>query len=138
MDVHNTFLHGDLEEEVYMRMPPGFQFTDKNKVCQLRKYLYGLIQAPRCWFTKLSSTLKEYGFEQSLANYSLFTFDNGIVRLQILIYGDDFIIIGSCVKSTQDFKDYLSSCFHMKDLGPLKYFLGIEVARNESGIYLCQ
>lgn len=80
----------------------------------------------------------EYGFEQSLCDYSLFTYEKGTVRLHILVYVDDLIITGSCDKATQDFKDYLSACFHMKDLGPLKYFLGIEVARNESGFYLCQ
>nr|AWW15216.1 putative polyprotein [Leavenworthia alabamica] len=138
MDVHNAFLHGDLEEEVYMRLPPGYQLDDPNKVCRLRKSLYGLKQAPRCWFAKLSKALLEYGFEQSLGDYSLFTYDKGTTRLHILIYVDDLIIAGSSLKATESFKAYLSSCFHMKDLGELKYFLGIEVARNSSGFYLCQ
>ena len=73
-----------------------------------------------------------------MEDYSLFTYDKGTTRLHILIYVDDLIIAGSSVKATKNFKDYLSSCFHMKDLGPLQFFLGIEVARNESGIYLCQ
>lgn len=138
MDVHDAFLHGDLAEEVYMRLPSGFQSTDKNKVCRLQKSLYGLKQAPRCWFAKLSSALKDYGFQQSLCDYSLFTLDNDDFRLHNLVYVDDLIIAGTCVKATQEFKDYFFSCFQMKDLGPLRYFLGIEVARNETGIYLCQ
>lgn len=128
MDVHNAFLHGDLDEEVYMKLPPGFQTADRNKVCRLHKSLYGLKQAPRCWFAKLSSALLEYGFEQSLGDYSLFTYEKGTTRLHILVYVDDLIIAGSIVKATESFKAYLSSCFHMKDLGDLKYFLGIEVA----------
>ena len=138
MDVHNAFLHGDLEEEVYMKLPPGFEFVDKNKVCRLRKSLYGLKQAPRCWFAKLTSALLEYGFQQSRSDYSLFTYAQGTTRLNILVYVDDLVIAGSSLKATKSFKAYLSSCFHMKDLGKLKYFLGIEVARNASGIYLCQ
>ncbi|XP_019094441.1 PREDICTED: uncharacterized protein LOC109129883 [Camelina sativa] len=138
MDVQNAFLHGDLEEEVYMRLPPGYQLPDKNKVCRLRKSLYGLKQAPRCWFAKLTTALKDYGFVQSLADYSLFTYEQGAVRIHILIYVDDLIIAGSNEDATAKFKDYLASCFKMKDLGELKYFLGIEIARNESGMYLCQ
>ncbi|XP_010412990.1 PREDICTED: uncharacterized protein LOC104699374 [Camelina sativa] len=138
MDVHNAFLHGDLQEEVYMKLPPGFGASHPNKVCRLHKAIYGLKQAPRCWFEKLTTALKSYGFVQSLSDYSLFTLTRGLVHINILIYVDDLIIAGSSPKATQDFKDYLSSCFHMKDLGPLKYFLGIEVARNATGIYICQ
>ena len=57
MDVYNAFLHGDIQEEVYMKMPPGFQVTTPKEVCRLRKSLYGLKQAPRCWFAKLSEAL---------------------------------------------------------------------------------
>lgn len=83
MDVHNAFLHGDLTEEVYMKPPPGYFTQDENKVCRLRKSLYGLKQAPRCWFAKLTTALREYGFVQSLSDYSLFTFDKGMIKINI-------------------------------------------------------
>ncbi|CAH9050004.1 unnamed protein product, partial [Cuscuta epithymum] len=73
MDVHNAFLHGDLHEEVYMTIPPGYKTRDTTLVCRLHKSLYGLKQAPRCWFAKLVTALKNYGFLQSYADYSLFT-----------------------------------------------------------------
>lgn len=65
MDVHNAFLHGDLDEEVYMQLPPDFRTDDKNKVCRLHKSLYGLKQAPRYWFAKLATSLTEYGFKKN-------------------------------------------------------------------------
>ncbi|KAL9299641.1 putative RNA-directed DNA polymerase [Arabidopsis thaliana] len=121
-----------------MKLPPGFEASHPNKVCRLRKALYGLKQAPRCWFEKLTTALKRYGFQQSLADYSLFTLVKGSVRIKILIYVDDLIITGNSQRATQQFKEYSASCFHMKYLGPLKYFLGIEVARSTTGIYICQ
>ncbi|KFK25001.1 hypothetical protein AALP_AA8G053500, partial [Arabis alpina] len=138
MDVHNAFLHGDLHEEVYMKLPPGFNSTDQSKVCRLKKSLYGLKQASRCWFEKLATALTDYGFQQSKSDYSLFTYAKEGSHLHVLVYVDDLIITGSSTQEMTTFKGYLSSCFHMKDLGPLKYFLGIEVARNSMGIYLSQ
>ncbi|XP_020870708.1 uncharacterized protein LOC110225397 [Arabidopsis lyrata subsp. lyrata] len=138
MDVHNAFLHGDLDEEVYMTFPPGFRTDDNKKVCRLRKSLYGLKQAPRCWFAKLGGAMKTYGFEQNYSDYSLFTLEKGDTRLHVLVYVDDLIITGSSIHVVNKFKHYLSTCFHMKNLGPLRYFLGIEVARSPEGIYLCQ
>ena len=95
-------------------------------------------QAPRCWFAKLTTALKEYGFCQSYSDYSLFTLTKGSTQLNVLVYVDDLIISGNDSAALKAFKAYLSACFHMKDLGELKYFLGIEVARNSSGILLCQ
>lgn len=74
MDVHNAFLHGNLEEEVYIKFPSGFRTDDATQVCRLHKSLYGLKQAPRCWFAKLSEALKRDGFIQDVSDYSLFTF----------------------------------------------------------------
>ncbi|RVW73210.1 Retrovirus-related Pol polyprotein from transposon RE2 [Vitis vinifera] len=138
MDVHNAFLHGDLEEKVYMKLPPGFERSDPNLVCRLRKSLYGLKQAPRCWFAKLVTALKGYGFLQSYSDYSLFTYTKGNVQINVLVYVDDFIISGNDSAALKTFKAYLSDCFKMKDLGVLKYFLGIEVARSSAGLFLCQ
>ena len=95
MDVHNAFLHGDLKEEVYMRPPPGFCGSDKNKVCRLNKSLYGLRQAPRCWFEKLSISLRNYGFSQGPPDYSLFILDRGSEYIMVLVYVDDLIVSAS-------------------------------------------
>lgn len=138
MDVHNAFLHGDLQEEVYMRLPPGYRSSDKNQVLRLWKSLYGLKQAPRCWFAKLNTTLKEYSFTQCLSDYSLFTMEHGLECLHVIVCVDDLIISGNTTALIQSFKDYLSQCFHMKDLRISKYFLGIKLARSPTGIYLCQ
>lgn len=69
MDIHNAFLHGDLDEEVYMQFPPCFRTNDKTKVCRLRKSLYGLKQAPMCWFAKLETALVDYGFKKNVKDF---------------------------------------------------------------------
>ncbi|KAL0361118.1 UNVERIFIED_CONTAM: Retrovirus-related Pol polyprotein from transposon RE1 [Sesamum radiatum] len=127
MDVHNAFLHGDLDEEVYMMLPPDFS-SSPGKVCKLRKSLYGLRQAPRNWFPKLAFALKSFGFVQSYADYSLFSYNHDGVILQMLVYVDGLIIAGNNSSYVIEFKIYLSTCFHMTDLSVLKYFLGIEIA----------
>ncbi|GJY27053.1 retrovirus-related pol polyprotein from transposon RE2, partial [Tanacetum coccineum] len=138
MDVHNAFLHGDLEEEVFMKLSPGLNKGKHGEACKLQKSLYGVRQAPCCWFSKLSSALKNYGFVQSYLDYSLFTLRQNKVQLNVLVYVDDLFISGNDSKAITQFKTYLSDCFHMKDLGTLKYFLGVAVARAQDGMFLCQ
>lgn len=117
---------------------PGFHSKDKNKVYKLKKSLYGLRKSPCCWFSKLSADLSGYGFNQTYSDYSLFTLKRGSMKLYVLIYVDDLVIGGNDSAAIAKFKGYLSECFHIKDLGPLKYFLSIEVSRSPKGIYLFQ
>jgi len=77
MDVNNAFLRRDLEEEVFMKLAPGFYSSKPNQVCRLSKSLYGLHQAPRQRFAKLSSKLLAYESVRSYADYSLFTYLKG-------------------------------------------------------------
>ncbi|GLT39324.1 hypothetical protein SLA2020_135220 [Shorea laevis] len=138
LDVNNAFLQGDLNEEVYMKIPQGFNCKDRGKVCRLRKSLYGLKQASRNWFAKFTKSLKDAGFVQSYADYSLFTFTNNQKFIAVLIYVDDIIITGNDPGGISTLKVYLHTKFSIKDLGPLKYFLGIEVTQTPNGIVLSQ
>ncbi|GJZ28177.1 ribonuclease H-like domain-containing protein [Tanacetum coccineum] len=109
-----------------------------NKVCRIKKSLYGLKHTPRQWNAKLTSTLIENSFSQSKSDYSLYTKSDKGVFLALLVYVDDIIITGNNVSEIKKFKVYLKSKFMIKDLGKLKYFLGIEIVDTEKGICLDQ
>ncbi|KAL6313697.1 hypothetical protein AAG906_010115 [Vitis piasezkii] len=93
LDIKNAFLHGDLQEEVYMEQPPGFVAQGEyGKVCHLRKSLYGLKQSPRAWFGKFSEVIQEFGMNKSKVDHSVFYRQsaNGIILL--VVYVDDIVI----------------------------------------------
>ncbi|CAJ2648060.1 unnamed protein product [Trifolium pratense] len=138
LDVNNAFLHGDLHEDVYMSIPQGVKHNRPNQVCKLLKSLYGLKQASRKWYEKLTGVLIEHGYHQSLSDHSLFTFQNGTHFTALLVYVDDIILAGNSLDEFQRIKQLLDSQFKIKDLGQLKYFLGIEVAHSKTGITICQ
>ncbi|RVW22667.1 Retrovirus-related Pol polyprotein from transposon TNT 1-94 [Vitis vinifera] len=111
LDIKNAFLHDDLAEEVYMEQPPGFVAQgESGLVCRLHRSLYGLKQSPRAWFGRFSSVVQEFGMLRSTSDHSVFYHHNSL---------------GQCI--------YLT-----KDLGKLKYFLGIEIAQSSSGVVLSQ
>ena len=113
---------------VLTTLPPG----------NLTKSLYGLKQASRQWFAKLFSTIIDHGFVQSKSNYSVFTQVKKVSIIILLVYVDDILIASNNVDAVNAFKQFLDNKFKLKDLGTLKFFLGLEVARTAKGISLCQ
>ena len=115
MDVKNAFLNGDLSEEVYMQPLPGLS-VKSNKVCYIRHALYGLKQAPRAWFAKFSSTISCLGYMASHYDSTLFLCRTDKGTILLLLYMDDMIITGDDLSGIQEFKDFLSQEFEMKDV----------------------
>lgn len=138
LDVHNAFLHGTLAEDVYMQLPPGLKPSKPNQVCKLLKSIYGLKQSSRQWFSSLSTFLICDGFVQSTSDYSLFTKQSNSSFTAILVYVDDLILAGNHIHVLNNIKATLNSKFKIKDLGNLKFFLGLEIARSKEGIHICQ
>jgi len=139
-DVKNAFLHGSLEEEVYMEIPPGYgAINEGNKVCRVKKTLYGFKQSARAWFGRFTQAMVSLGYRQSQGDHTLFIkhSQNGKLTL-LLLYIDDMIIIGDDEIEKQTLKERLAAQFEMKDLEKLKYFLGMEVAYSRQGIFISQ
>jgi Reverse transcriptase (RNA-dependent DNA polymerase) len=118
----------------------GLYYYSHNQrlVCRLNKSLYGLKQASRNWYSKFSQALQSFGFKQSPSDHSLFTLKSDGSITIVLIYVDDMIITGNNERGISAVKAFIQSQFKTKDLGTLKYFLGIEVARSRKGIFLSQ
>ena len=139
MDVKSAFLNGDLQEEVYMMQPSGFEVAgQEHKVYKLVKALYGLKQAPRAWYMKIDKYLTDHGFQRSPSDSNLYIKHVGDDVLFIVVYVDDLIITGSSTYLIAEIKQDLCSTFDMTDLGLLHYCLGIEVWQTEYSIFLSQ
>ncbi|XP_042980164.1 uncharacterized mitochondrial protein AtMg00810-like [Carya illinoinensis] len=106
LDVNNAFLYGDLDEDVYMKLPPGY--------------------------------LRRGDTRQSKSDYSLFTRKEGNVFVALLVYVDDILLASNDMLTVEAIKIDLNNQFKLKDLGPVKYFLGMEVARTKQGISIYQ
>ena len=132
MDVKTAFLHGDLDEEIYMEQPEGFVVSGKEDyVCKLKKSLYGLKQAPRQWYRKFYSVMKQQGFKKTSSDHCVFVqkfSDDDFVIL--LLYVDDMLIVGRNASRIEKLKQDLSKSFAMKDLGPAKQILGMSIVRD--------
>ena len=129
MDVKTAFLNSKLQEEIYMKPPPGFETPD-GSVLKLKKTLYGLKQSPREWYKTLAEYLKTLGFRQSNADTCIFVkWENDELTI-ISVYVDDLIILSDSMKTLQDVKQAMNHRFKMSDLGELKYCLGLEISRD--------
>ncbi|KAI5315074.1 hypothetical protein L3X38_044250 [Prunus dulcis] len=139
LDVKNAFLHGILQEEVYMSQPPSFEDpSHPYLVCKLLKSLYGLKQAPRAWNDRFTQFLPSLGFENTYSDSSLFVKHVGHEIVVLLLYVDDIIITGSASGAITQVISALTTEFDIKDLGLLHYFLGIQITKTATGLFLSQ
>jgi histone deacetylase 1/2 len=139
LDIHNAFLNGVLTEEVYMKQPPGFVDSAlPSYVCRLYKSLYGLKQALRAWYTRLSDFLIFIGFSASKVDTCLFILSIGANNFYILVYVDDILLTGSNSAMLHRLIQLLSSEFKLRDLDVVHYFLGIKVQPITMGLMLRQ
>ena len=131
LDMKTAFLHGELEEEIYMDQPEGFIVPGKEDfVCKLKKSLYGLKQSPRKWYKRFDSFMISHGFERSQYDSCVYIkFVDGS-PIYLLLYVDDMLIAAKSKKEITTLKAHLSSEFEMKDLGAAKKILGMEITRN--------
>ena len=139
MDVKNAFLHGELQEEVYVEQPPGYVDPGHpDYVCRLCKAFYGLKQAPRAWRDRIVEYLVSVGFCRAHVDHSLYVHESDAGIVVITIHVDDLIIVGDNAIEIDRVKCLLKEEFEMKDLGELRYFVGIEVIKKPKGIWLSQ
>jgi len=127
MDVKTAFLHGDLEEEIYVVQPNGYE-KEKGKVCKLKRALYGLKQSPRLWYEVMHRFLDSLGYTRIHADNSVFR--NG--TLFVAVYVDDILICGPNKDEILGLKAKLSNHFEMTDCGACKHYLGMLVTRNRT------
>lgn len=139
LDVKNAFLNGDLKEDVYMDIPPGLEGSfPSGKVCKLQKSLYGLKQSPRAWFARFTNSVIKCGYTQSQADHTMFIKRSEKKIAVLIVYVDDIILTGDHTEELTKLKKFLAHEFEIKDLGDLKFFLGMEVARSKMGIAVTQ
>jgi hypothetical protein len=129
MDVKTAFLYGQIDKEIYVRLPTGF--TEGDRVCRLKKALYGLKQAPRLWFQTLTDfLLQRLGLHHLHADHSIFVSNDGLKGPIVTSWVDDLKIIAPTLLIAQRVKNELSAAFKMTDLGAISYYLGMKVTRN--------
>ena len=123
MDVKMAFLHGDLNEEIYMEQSEVFRVKGKEDyVCKLKKSLYGLKQVPKHWYKKFEFVIQQQGYKKTTSDHFLFvqrfTHDDFII---FLFYVDDMLIVGQSASRIAKLKQKLSKSFAVKNLGPTKF-----------------
>ena len=133
MDVKTAFLNGDLEEELYMVQPTGFEQTSSaKKVCKLKRSIYGLKQASWSWNLRFDREIKKFDFKKCEEECCVYKKVSGSLVVFLVLYVDDILLIGNDVPMLNGVKSSLMKIFSMKDLGEVVYVLGIRIYRDRT------
>lgn len=139
LDVESAFLHGELNKDVYVEQPKGFEKKgEENKAYKLKRALYGLKQAPRAWYSRIEGYFEREGFERCYCEHTLFVKKEVDNILIVSLYVDDLIYTRNSSAMMEMFKNSMMKEFSMTNLGAMKYFLGVEVIQGEEGIFITQ
>lgn len=139
MDVKSAFLNGFIDEEVYVKQPPGFENPKfPNHVYKLSKALYGLKQAPRSWYDRLKTFLIGKGFTMGNVDKTLFVLKHGNDQLFVQVYVDDIIFGCASHALVSEFSETMSREFEMSMMGELTYFLGLQIKQTKDGTFVHQ
>ena len=133
MDVKTMFLHGDLEEEIYMKQPEGVLVKGKQElVWKLKLSLYGLKESPRIWYQKFDTYILSLGFVRRKFDHYIYSKEEGGCFIYVALYVDDMLLIGNNMDAIKEVKKQLSSKFNMKDLGATNFILGMYIKRDRA------
>ncbi|PWA84621.1 ribonuclease H-like domain, Reverse transcriptase, RNA-dependent DNA polymerase [Artemisia annua] len=139
MDVKSAFLYGKITEEVYVKQPPGFEDPEHpNKVYKVVKALYGLHQAPRAWYERLSTFLLQHGYRRGAIDKTLFIKRDKKDIMLVQVYVDDIIFGATKQSMVKEFEQLMQKEFQMSSMGELTFFLGLQVKQSSIGIFISQ
>ncbi|CAI7836994.1 unnamed protein product [Closterium sp. NIES-53] len=130
MDVKTAFLYGVVDEEIYMKQQEGYD-GGSGRICRLNKAIYGLKQAPRCWYARLVEALEALGFKVGRCDESLFMTEGEEEKAFLLVYVDDILLFSPSLERIKEVQGKLKETFQCKALGPVGYYLGLHVERDE-------
>jgi hypothetical protein len=129
MDVKSAFLNGELEEEIYLKPPPGF-YNSSDLVWKLKRALYGLKQAHKEWYKRLRTVFESLGFTRSEADHSVFyKVENGVL-IVVAVYVDDKLMLSKDQSIIDRLKVQLAAEYELTDLGEARWILGMEIIRD--------
>ena len=139
MDAKSAFLNGKLQEEVYVKQPPGLEVSrHPNHVYKLEKALYGLKQAPRAWYDTLSLFLLENNFTRGTIDKTLFLRKHKGEIIIVQIYVDDIVFGSTNTKLRERFLKLMQSKYEMSMMVELNLFLGLQVKQTSNEIFVNQ
>ena len=133
MDVSTAFLYADIQEQVFVEQPPGFEVKDEDRgdmVMQLEKSLYGLAQSPGNWFNTIDPVLVEISFVELKSDPCVYLYDHNGAKIYLTLYVGDLLLPGNDSNAISMVKGKLQKCFKMADLGEASLVLGMEIKRD--------